>query len=170
MSCFLQVDTFLKVCCVWLPKSLCPIKLLWPGILKVNWKCHLRVKHAPKWKWHHKCAKYFFERTKYYSARIDVNSTVCKGKDRKNVITSQTKPGKQLMNGKVQNGTTSEERIFNPNLHLSKAFAQQVLKGKRLKMKDWLGCFFLKNNNKCTVRKYSIFFSYSIFWLIWHSS
>ena len=76
------------------------------------------------------------QRTKYYSARIDVNSTVCKGKDRKNVITSQTKPGKQLMNGKVQNGTTSEERIFNPNLHLSKAFAQQVLKGKRLKMKD----------------------------------
>ena len=73
--------------------------------------------------------KIFFERTKYYSARIDVNSTVCKGKDRKNVITSQTKPGKQLMNEKVQNGTTSEERIFNPNLHLSKAFAQQVLKG-----------------------------------------
>ena len=88
------------------------------------------MKHAPKWKWHHKCAKYFFERTKYYSARIDVNSTVCKGKDRKNVITSQTKPGKQLMNEKVQNGTTSEERIFNPNLHLSKALAQQVLKGK----------------------------------------
>ena len=42
--------------------------------------------------------------------------------------------GKQLMNGKVQNGTTSEERIFNPNLHISKASAQQVLKGKRLKM------------------------------------
>ena len=56
------------------------------------------------------------------------------GKTEKMSSLHKKKPGKQLMNGKVQNGTTSEERIFNPNLHLSKAFAQQVLKGKRLKM------------------------------------
>ena len=45
-------------------------------------------------------------------------------------MTSLHKQLETAGNGKVQNGTTSEERIFNPNLHLSKAFAQQVLKGK----------------------------------------
>ena len=49
-------------------------------------------------------------------------------------MTSLHKQLETAGNGKVQNGTTSEERIFNPYLHLSKPFVQQVLKGKRLKM------------------------------------
>jgi len=45
-------------------------------------------------------------------------------------MTSLHKQLETAGNGKVQNGTTSEERIFNPYLHLSKPFVQQVLKGK----------------------------------------
>ena len=48
-----------------------------------------------------------------------------------NVLTVQKKSYKWLMNGKVQNGTTSEKRIFNSHLHLSKSFVQQVLKKEK---------------------------------------
>ena len=35
-----------------------------------------KFKSKLNWKWHHKCAKYFFERTKFFSARIDGNEMI----------------------------------------------------------------------------------------------
>ena len=130
-----------------------------------------KFKSKLKSKWHHKCGKYFFERTKFFSARIDgdemilllsifqrfniqhfhvqltleanwpINfeyfkngttsaffcystgtlvltcikilcSDVCKGKDRQKTCHHLTNRWKQFMNGKVQNGTISEEANF----------------------------------------------------------